>query len=241
MKGSLKSTNSNLSRCPSELNTLGVVSLMLTFFSLPVGAATVVQTFTYDSTDVLIDSAVVGTDETFYQVSDGSTDPILLAQPFDSSLGTLESFTISLALDYDGFQTNGAIGSGFSISSGGSITLDGIDVSGTGNGSGNGGAPFSNISATVPINFSHPLLVADAGDTYDPAILTAVQGGSPFEVRFEHNPSISPADDATSFRYEVREGSQISLTYNYEPIPEPGSATLGLLAGLFALAQRRRR
>lgn len=191
---------------------LGLASLMLGISAIPTSASTVVQTFNYDSTVVLIDSSVVGTGATFYNITDGSTDPLLLAQPFDNSLGTLQSFSVLLALDYEGFQTNGASGSGFSISSGGDITLNDLNWTGTGNGTGNGGAPFSQISATFPINFSQTFLVSDAGETYDPAILDAVLGASPFEVRFAHNPSISPDSDASAFRLELSAGSQISLT-----------------------------
>lgn len=219
---------------------LGLASLMLGISAIPTSASTVAQTFTYDSTVVLIDSSIVGTGATFYSITDGSTDPVLLAQPFDSSLGTLQSFSVLLALDYEGFQTNGADGSGFSMSSGGDITLNGINWTGTGNSGGNGGAPFSEVSAPFPINFSQTFMVAGAGDDYDPAILAAVQGASPFEVRFAHNPSISPAIDATAFRLELAEGSQISLSYTFVPIPEPGSAALGLIAGMFALTRRRR-
>lgn len=218
---------------------LGVATLMLSILTVPVGAASVAQISNYDSTVVLIDSNVVGVGGTSYSVTDGSTDPILLAQPFDASLGTLQSFNVSLALNYQGFQTNGAIGTGFSISSGGDIRLNGISLTGDGSGSGNGGPPFSDLSAFFPINFSQTFLVAEAGDVYDPAILAAMLGGSPFEMRFAHSPSISPAADAASFRLELAEGSQLTLTYTYIPIPEPGSAALVLVAGLFALVRQR--
>ncbi len=235
----MKPSHTPQSRRFGGSNILGLATLMLGISAVPASASTLAQTFTYDSTVVLIDSSIVGTGDSFYSVTDGSTDPILIAQPFDALLGTLQSFSVSLVLNYEGFQTNGADGSGFSISSGGDITLNGFNWTGTGNGTGNGGAPFSEISAPFPINFSQTFMVTGAGDDYDPAILAAVQGASPFEVRFAHNPSISPATDATAFRLELAEGSQISLTYTFVPIPEPASAALGLIAGLLALTRRR--
>ncbi len=62
-------------------------------------AATVVQTFTYNADLVLIDSAITGTGDTSY-TSDPSTNPTLTAQPFDTTLGTLESFTVNFSVIY---------------------------------------------------------------------------------------------------------------------------------------------
>jgi hypothetical protein len=200
----------------------------------------VVQTFTYLTDTAIIDSSVVGTGGTSYSVTDGSTDPVLTALPFNSLLGTLESFTVDFALTYDGSHTNGPGGGGFSMGTSGDLTLAGITFSGTGGGNGTGGAPFDIVTVSYPNTFSQTFLVANAGVTYDPAILAAVTGGAPFEVRHEHNPTMSPTANASSFLMSIREGSTLSLTYTYDPIPEPGTAALGLLAAAFAAARRRR-
>lgn len=207
---------------------------------LPASAATVVQTFTYLSDEILIDSSVVGTGNPSYSLNDGSKDPVLSAQPFNSLLGTLESFTVTFALTYDGSQTNGGGIGSFSISSSGNFLFNGISLGGSGQGSGNGGPAFANLTASFPINFSRTMFVADAGVLYDPALLSAVTGNSGFEVRHPHTPTISPDGQVSAFRLSLREGSSVTLTYNYAPIPEPGTAALALLALGFATLRRRR-
>lgn len=209
-------------------------------WAIPAGAATVVQTYTYLSDTAIIDSNVVGTGDTSYSVTDGSTDPVLVAQPFNSLLGTLVSFTVDFALTYDGSQTNGPGGGGFSMGTGGNMKLNGINYSGIGGGNGTGGGPFAVVTTSYPNNFSQTFLVANAGVTYDPNILAAVIGAVPFEVRHEHSPILTVTGDASAFLFSIREGSTISLTYDYVPVPEPGSAALGLLAAALLAGRRRR-
>ncbi len=91
----------------------------------------------------------------------------------------------------------------------------------------------------MQLNYSLTFLVSESGVIYDPNILTTMLGTNPFDVVYEHGAQISPAADAVNFQLSILEGSSISLTYNYLPIPEPTSALLGGIGFLLLLRRHR--
>ena len=190
--------------------TLLAISLLAATAAL---AEITTQTFTYLADLVLIDSAVTGTGGTFYSVPAGVTDPTLTVQPFAGNPSSLISFTVTYDLIYDVMHQNGPNGGGFTASAGGDIFMDNVSFTGAGNGTAGGGPPGDISSPSFSIVLSNTYLVADAGITYDPALLDFVTGAAPFDLRYEHSASIAPDAEAVSFRLSIREGSTISMTY----------------------------
>lgn len=121
------------------------------------------QTFTYAADLVLIDSAVTGTGDTFYNVPAGVTDPTLTVQPFAGNPSDLISFTVTYNLIYDVMHQNGPNGGGVTASVGGNIFMDNVVFTGDGNGTGSGGPPGDILFPSFSIVLSNTYLASDAG------------------------------------------------------------------------------
>lgn len=143
-------------------------------------------------------------------------------QPFNASLGTLQSFTIRCEIDgmlagtigEDGDEGNASAGVG------GTFSLGGIAFSGTGGGGsgvGSMGEPIE-VSVVVP-TFEQTLTVANAGVSYHPGILSAVTGTEPFAFSFSTPPQ---ANSPVTVNYAnvsdlaASVSSTITLTYTYQ-------------------------
>jgi hypothetical protein len=143
-------------------------------------------------------------------------------QPFNPSLGTLQSFTIQCEI---GGLLSGTIGGdgdegSANASLGGTLSLGGIAFNGTGggnNGVGSTGEPIE-VNFAIP-TFEQTLTAANAGVTYHPGLLTTVTGTEPFPLSFSMPPQTNStvmvgyanvADLAASV------SSTITLTYTYE-------------------------
>jgi hypothetical protein len=143
-------------------------------------------------------------------------------QPFDSSLGTLTSFTVHCEIE--GLLT-GTIGEegdegSANASMGGTFAIGGSAFSGTGggnNGVGSMGEPIE-VSFAIP-TFEQTLTVANSGVSYDPAILSKVTGTEPFPVAFS-----TPVPGGTTVTVGYANVSDlaasvagtITFTYTYE-------------------------
>jgi hypothetical protein len=143
-------------------------------------------------------------------------------QPFDSSLGTLTSFTVRCEIEG---LLSGTIGEeaeegSANASLGGTFAIGGSAFSGTGggnNGVGSTGEPIE-VSFAIP-TFEQTLAVADAGVSYDPAILSKITGTEPFPVAFN-----TPAPGGTTVTVGYANvtdlaasvSGTITLTYTYE-------------------------
>jgi len=137
-------------------------------------------------------------------------------QPFNAALGALQSFTVTwevsvLLSGFGGPDTGGNA----SCTLGGSFHIAGSAYSGGGTGNGNGTGPGQFFEVTVPpIINSNTLTVANAGVNYDPAILAAVTGASPFGVAFN---SAVPVSYGTVSNFAASVSGTVTLTYTYEP------------------------
>lgn len=118
------------------------------------------------------------------------TDFSATFSPFNSSLGTLESFTVIWEADFTGSGTvsgaNGSIDGNF----GGAFSLAGSGYNGTGNSGGDNGTDGESVAIELSIEVSDTFLPADAGASYDPAILAAVTGDTDFDVAWDTTYSI---------------------------------------------------
>jgi hypothetical protein len=140
-------------------------------------------------------------------------------QPFNPALGTLQSFTVkweNISGTLSG--TVGPVSAGSASGSfGGSFTLAGSPYgsNGGGNGGGNGpGLPLEVIFPASPIVSDQTFTVANAGVTYDPAILAAVTGTSPFAAAFT-SPATVSYTNVVDLAASVT--GKVTLTYTYEP------------------------
>lgn len=154
-------------------------------------------------------------------------------QPFDSSLGTLESFTIAwtLAVTWDYVVGDGG---NHSVGISGTLFLNDTGYSGTGGGNGHSlpGSGSLSIDRTPSSTFGP----ADA------TLWSLVTGASAFDARFTTPVEVTILGDAS---VDLTLASTATLTYAYTAtaVPEPG--TFALLSGLVALVpvcfRRRRR
>jgi hypothetical protein len=224
---------------PGTARFISAATALLTAWIGSAALASIVttQSFTYPSDVVLLDSNETGTGLSTYEVTDGSTDPVMTVQPFTGNPSDLVSFTIWFDLTYDITHVNGPDGGSFSTSAGGNFLLDSILADGDGNGTGNGGGPNSPLNASFPISYSQTYLPSEANILYDPALLNLVVGATPFELRYDHNPQITISGTTDSFLMSIRGNSSFGMTYT--AIPEPATALLLLGGALFLYVKRK--
>ncbi len=139
-------------------------------------------------------------------------------QPFDASLGTLQSFTITCQLQG---QLSGQVGSegetgAVSAGMGGAFLINGDGFTGAGGGGGSLDAPFfAGQPIEVPFSiepFEQTLLVSDAGGTLNPRIIETITGSAPFTLSYTSGVNVfytNVADLSVSF------DATITLVYNY--------------------------
>jgi len=172
---------------------------------------------------------------------------IATINPFNAALGTLDK--VSINWDFGGSFT-GTVGTSsgsatFSIA--GTAYVNTTSYSGNGGGGSNGAAPGVTFSASQSNGvIDNDFLPANAGVTYDPALLAAFTGANPYTVTFNNGGSryfyynSVVSGTATSYR-------DVSVTYTYTPsaVPEidpaTGGSALSLVAGLAAILDQRRR
>ena len=170
---------------------------------------------------------------------------VLQADPFDSSLGTLDSFTVSFT-DFT-FLATGVVGSEGGSTTGsisvsdasGPYTFNGSQLSGAGTGGGGGGATGNPIivSGGFP-DFSRSFDVVDSGTAFDPLILAGVEGSIPFDIVFGTPIEFS----VTNVNNVVAETTgTITLQYNFTAVPEPSGALMAMLGCLAMVGSRRRK
>jgi len=171
--------------------------------------------------------------------------------PFDTSLGTLTSFSMAWSLvastnftvapppgNRGGGSASGSVGGGFLVG-GKSAGMGGSGGGGTGAGPGGSG------SYNWVMDRSRTWLAAQAGVTYDPALLALVTGSTPFDLRWD---TVQPYALFASNVVDLVGTLAVDVTmqYDYTPasvppaVPEPGSLALVAAAGLAGLVRRRR-
>jgi hypothetical protein len=159
--------------------------------------------------------------------------------PFDSNLGTLNSFAVNWNIDVALNATTNSNSGGISLGLGGSLFLDGTNYDGMGNGNGNGAAPNSSFNFTFNTANTRNFLVSNSGVTYNPALLNSVTGNSNFNLLYQSplSASYSNIDSGTA----TVTGSA-TLTYDYQTASVPfeftpslGLLTMGGIFGFFCL------
>ena len=153
----------------------------------------------------------------------------------DRALGTLESFTLSWSLTG---TFSGSSGGG-SISYVGDFLIQSIALpQNGGGGSGGGGAPVSfDFPGTGAIStFTQTYNVADAGTTYDQAILDAITGSGDVTLVWDTPLTIS----GTFTDAAISATSDVAFSYTYSPVPEPSAVLMGVTAFIIAGFRRRR-
>lgn len=243
----------------SVAKTLPILIASLVLASCNVACADTISQTTTVSTD--------NTGELFSETNGFSTEFQLFddqffsltALPFDSSLGTLDNFKVSftdVSISGNGI-TSDVFGSLSSTLSGQFLFEAPNIVPPNGGFNGAGGNDFqSTPGAGDPVefelalpDFSQTFFVADAGlpfgdpsaigTPFNPAILGAVTGTNPFQIRFSSDGPVFVNSVVDVF---AEASGTISIEYHFIPVsvPEPSSGIVALL-GLGALVARRRR
>ncbi len=149
-----------------------------------------------------------------------------LFQPFDSALGTLQSFLISWNLSGEYTGTAAATeGGSAQMNLGGVFAINGSTFNGTGGGANVAVGPgemFDEDYAAAP--FSYDFQVAAAGMQYDPAILATVTGTEPFTATYTSGAPQGPVfvNYSGLEALNVTFTGSVTLTYTYEPADMPG-------------------
>jgi hypothetical protein len=199
-------------------------------------AQTVVQTVNFNETATYTEASgtVEHVDSTFFTGT---------FNPFDASLGTLDSFVIEWTLANTGAGTLGSLGGSLSLTVSGSLALDGdIYHGGVVGFQGTGGPPNAPFSLSAPVTATDTFLSSGAGTDYDIAFLTLVTGESDFTIAYTAPVEFSIVSGSATF--DASTIGNVTLTYNYTAANVPEPATAAALAGLGALALaalRRRR
>jgi hypothetical protein len=161
--------------------------------------------------------------------------------PFDSSLGTLDSMVIAWDLANTADGTLGSSGGYLSLSVVGNLTLNGAVYQGgvTGNDA-YGGAPNKAFSLSAPVTATDTFLATDE----DHANYDVATGDSVFTVGYGAPVKFSSSFGLESF--EALTSGSVTVTYNYTATAVPEPATCAVILSLLALAgavglKRRRR
>lgn len=223
-----------------------ITALVLTFCNV-VGADAVVQT----ETVAALSGDLFDQDSGTFELFDDQFFS-LTANPFDPSLGTLVSATVSFTdFSVSGLGTALEQNAATSINISGPYTIGGA----TFDGAGVNDSQISSVAGEL-LEFNLTLdditqtfFVADdglpfgdpnlVGEAFDPVILDAITGSVPFDVQFN---SAGPITLTNVIDVEAEASATISIQYHFEPtaIPEPSSAVVAM-PGLMAMAVRRRR
>lgn len=158
-------------------------------------------------------------------------------QPFDSSLGTLESFTLVWTLKV---QCDYVIGSGGNamVTGGVDSILGGVTVMGSGGGNGHSVAGSS--SKEFNANSTASFTVATISGNPGAAAYDVVTGASAFTAVY--NSSLSALLSGTaSVDVQVTAAAKLTYVYAAAPVPEPATCAALAGAGVMGLACIRRR
>lgn len=217
----------------------GVMGVLVAGLSVGgVQAGVVTQTKTFSDTQTNS-----GTGQIVHAGLSGLTESF---NPFNSALGTLDSYTITWSTTTTGSGTTGNAGGAYTLNQGGTFYVGTSPYSG--GGAGNSASGVANTvleQKTSTVNNTKTFLPSEAGVTYDPAIYGRVIGSSPFTLSYGGNsPTIYTTYNVMATVTSTLSGS-VTLTYNYTaaPVPEPASMWIGasLLASTVGFRRFRRK
>jgi hypothetical protein len=212
-------------------------AICLVFCASNSDAGVVTQTFNYTDTKSGTGSGTL--------INSNLNGVTFTVNPFNSALGTLDSFTLAWSISMTGDGVGDAGGGGMSIGYGGSAFVNTTTYNGIGNGAGTSGiGPFSTLSKSD--SMTNAYTVANAGVTYDPVILAAITGGSTFSMSYKNgssNTAYASYTNVVSATSTFTAG--LTVTYNYTAapaaVPEPSVAVVGLALAAATVVVRRRR
>ena len=165
---------------------------------------------------------------------------------FNAANGTLDSVTLTM---YSSFQYlftyNGASASGqltFTQTNSLSFLYNGSDVLAQQNSRGvtfNAGLPSTGQSSTQPVP---PVLRGQSifTDSMDLANFTGT-GDIPLSAEYFNQPTVTWTDGTVTWNLTDTATMAAVVTYNFEPIPEPGAIGILSLGSLMFLLRKRRR
>lgn len=186
--------------------------LTLAFLPSLASAADLVQTATFSTSD-----SASGTGTLVVVPKEGlSKGPF---DPFDPSLGTLNSFTISWSstLTTSGVVNSSANGS-FNASIGGNFCVNDVSYAGTGNGSGTGDTTAAALGPiSVPIAATNVFKVSEAGSVYNSSFLSAVTGSTGFILSYINSSAVATVSYSNLTSLTSSLIGTVTLTYNYTP------------------------
>jgi hypothetical protein len=142
-------------------------------------------------------------------------------EPFDESLGSLQSFTIRCRINGElvgmasDAEATGTASSGF----GGTFSIGGFAFDGTGGPGGNGVAnsgALIDVAIGIP-DYERNLTVANAGVSYDPSILSVVTGDVSFPISFNTGGGVMVSFGNVA-DLQASLAATISITYLYQPV-----------------------
>jgi hypothetical protein len=215
------------------------LTLLGSFPGQQVRAAVVTQTYTFNDSQTGTGSGTL-----VHANLDGLIADL---DPFNSALGTLNSFSIVWTASVVAEGTTGATSGNISMGFGGAFRVGSASYNGTGDGNSNGAGPGSTIpQITISINNTSVFLPSNAGVTYDPAILALITGSNPVQLSYaskSSNTAYTTFNDVATVS-SVLSGT-VTLTYDYTPaaVPEPTSMLIGgsLFAGVIGMRRMRKR
>jgi hypothetical protein len=145
-------------------------------------------------------------------------------QPFDSSMGSLESFTLTWTLHVE-WDYEVGVGGNSSVAGGVTSYLGGIPV--TGSGGDNGYSIPGSGTLSINPDTSSMFTVSEITDGPAASLYDLVTGADPFTALYESAINADLTGDAS---VAVRVTSSVTLTYVYATVAEP--ASYGLFTGL---------
>lgn len=187
----------------------------LAFITISLHGAVLVQTGNFSG------SAFYSTPGTYSPIPEESLSEIF--QPFNTSLGTLDSFTITWNID---FTADLVVGDPGYADFGGGLTafLNDTDFNGSGIGTGRSVPGETNLEITRTITSTY-LNQPDAAGYNAAAVLTIVNGNDPFTAYLANTIEAELRDTAT---VDITFEGDVTLTYTYTAVPEPSHYTLML-------------
>lgn len=223
-------------RTCAMFGVMGVLFAGLSLGSVQAGVVTQTKTFsntqTNSGTGQIVHAGLSGLSESF--------------NPFNSALGTLDSYTIVWSTTTAASGTTSGTGGEYVLNQGGTFYVGTSAYSGGGAGNSASAGPNTLLpQKTSTVNNTKTFLTSEAGVTYNPAILAQVIGSSPFTLSYGGNsPTIFTTFTTMADVTSTLTGS-VTLTYNYTaaPVPEPASMWIGasLLAGTVGFRRFRKK
>jgi|GEM_PF-5838791 hypothetical protein len=158
----------------------------------------------------------------------------LVIDQFDPALGTLNSVTLAFEFTFRFVGNTGPDGGSFGFGGGGNFYISGLDDSiyGYGGGTGNGGAPDTDLDFGFIIGQE----AGSYGQFSNPGFVDAfLLGTGSRTISFVVPITLSVGELGTTTGVIDMTSGSMSLTYDYTPAEIPESSTFAALAGLGAL------